>query len=115
MVLLLLTSGLAAALPQRKFAVIAEVFSPPRCVGLDCPRWPMPQEVNVCFLADGVYYAGTYRPWEAPWVKVGGKMGELKGQLIEIEVTEKYISVLSPKLKARLRRFHKAALCDTFL
>src|SRR5271167_2766882 len=85
-VILLLTGTTVASSTQTKTATLVEAQGVPRCSGLDCPPWPVPDDVNVCVLADNTYYTGTYQPWGLPWIKTGKKLLELRGQSVEIAV-----------------------------
>src|ERR1700730_15240615 len=86
--LLLGTVNSAAPNSQRKVATLIEVHASPRCYGLDCPPWPMPWDDNVCLQIDQSYYTGTYSPWGVPWVTSGKRLLELKGQSIEVVITD---------------------------
>jgi hypothetical protein len=103
--ILLAVSPSAPKLPQ-KTATLVEANALPGCAGLDCPPWPMPIDVDVCIEMDGNYYTGMYRPWGVPWAKAGKRLLELKGQSVEVIVTDSDIRVVAPKVNARLQRMH---------
>ena len=66
----------------------------------------MPIDVDVCIEMGGNYYTGMYRPWGVPWAKAGKRLLELKGQSIEVIVTDSDIRAVAPKINARLKRMH---------
>ena len=100
----LFTSASAAPKSEKKTAILVDVRPIPGCAGLDCPPWPTPREVEVCLQADGTYYTGWYSPWEVPWVTSGLKLLPLKGQSVEIVVTDKEVRIVTPRM--RLKRTH---------
>jgi hypothetical protein len=104
--LMLLTGSPSAPKSQQKTATLVEANALPGCAGLDCPPWPMPIDVDVCIDRDGNYYTGIYRPWGVPWAKAGKRLLELRGQSVEVIVTDNDIRVVAPKVNARLQRMH---------
>jgi hypothetical protein len=104
--LMLLTGSPSAPKSQQKTATLVEANALPGCAGLDCPPWPMPIDVDVCIDMDGNYYTGIYRPWGVPWAKAGKRLLELRGQSVEVIVTDNDIRVVAPKVNARLQRMH---------
>jgi len=104
---LILLSGTALAdMPQHTTAILVEVRSMEKCVGLDCPPWPVPDDSYFCFQAGDNFYAGAYFPWGVPWAKQGKRLHALKGKTLEIVVTDKYIKVVAPRINLRLKRVH---------
>src|SRR5712692_7727782 len=88
---LFLLSGTASAdTPQRTTAILVEVRSMQKCVGLDCPSWPVPDDSYFCFQAGDNFYTGAYFPWGAGG-KAGKRLQALKGKTLEIVVTDKDI------------------------
>jgi hypothetical protein len=102
----LLTGSPSAPKSQPKTATIIETNALPGCAGLDCPPWPMPNDLDVCIEMDGNYYTGTYRPCGVPWAKAGKRLLELKGQSVAVIVTDVDIRVVAPRINARLQRMH---------
>jgi hypothetical protein len=104
-VILLFLSGVSADPgPPQKTPTLVEVRGLPHCAGLDCPPWPTPISVDVCLRVDDAYYTGMYRPWGAPWAASGKKLLVLKGQSVEVVVTDADIRVIAPRM--RLQRMH---------
>jgi len=102
----LLGGVLSAATSQRKRAILVEIHSMPRCYGLDCPPWTIPDDVDVCFQAGDVFYTGIYRPWGVPWARAGTKLLALEGKTVEILITDKHIQIVATGINLRLKRVH---------
>jgi hypothetical protein len=96
----------AAQNPKTKTAVLVEAHGLPRCVGLDCPPWPMPVDVDACVQIAGVYYTGMYRPWGVPWATAGKRLMELVGLSVEVVISDTEIRVAGPHVNVRLVRMH---------
>jgi hypothetical protein len=92
--------------PQRVTAILVEIRSMQKCVGLDCPPWPVPDDSYFCFQAGNNFYTGAHLPWGVPWAKQGKKLQALKGKTIEIAVTDEHIKVVAPRINLRLKRVH---------
>jgi hypothetical protein len=86
-------------------AILVEVRSMQKCVGLDCPPWPVPDDSYFCFQAGDDFFTGVYGPF-APWAKQGKRLQLLKGKTVEIVVTDKHIKVVAPRINLRLKRVH---------
>jgi hypothetical protein len=104
--LTLLIGSPSAPKSQRKTGTLVEANALPGCAGLDCPPWPTPTDVDVCIEMEGSYYTGMYRPWGVPWATAGKRLLQLKGQHVEVIVTDGEIRVVGPKINARLQRMH---------
>jgi hypothetical protein len=105
--LVLVGVGASVDKSQKKIAaMLIEAPSTPICVGLDCPPWPVPDDFGFCFEAEGAYYTGMYFSRALPWATKGKKLSVLKGQSVEIVVTEKEIRVVDSRIKVKLRRIH---------
>jgi hypothetical protein len=92
---------------QKKIDAILIEAEPTRlCVGLDCPPWPVPDDFGFCFQAGDTYYTGTYRSRALPWATKGKKLSLLKGQSLDLLVTDKDISVVDSQIKVNLKRVH---------
>jgi hypothetical protein len=106
-ILTLMSVGSAADKSQKKIvAMLVEAPSTRICVGLDCPPWPVPDDFCFCFKAGDIYYTGTYSSRALPWATKGKKLSLLKGQYVEILVTERKIRVVDSRIKGTLRRVH---------
>jgi hypothetical protein len=84
----------------------------PKCPGLACPPWPVPDDLSVCFEADGKYFSGVYRPWGWPWNQNRNTLLALQGQKVSIVPTEKEIRIAIPGHKLRLKRVHNNPIFD---
>ena len=104
--LVLVDGATTAHTPQGKPAILVEAHSTHRCVGLDCPPWPMPLDSDFCFQAGESFYTGTYYPFGVPWARKGEKLLLLEGKTVEIVVTDRFITVVAPQIKLRLKRVH---------
>jgi len=104
--LFLLSGAAYADTPQRTTAILVEVRSMQKCVGLDCPPWPVPDDSYFCFQAGDNFYTGAYLPGGVPWAKQGKRLQALKGKTLEIVVTDKHIKVVAPRINLRLKRVH---------
>jgi hypothetical protein len=89
-------------------AILVETSSTPVCVGLDCPPWPVPDDLGFCFQAEGNYYTGMYYSRLWPRATKGKKLSLLKGQSLEILVTDKEIRVVDSRIKVKLTRVHSS-------
>ena len=104
--LFLLSGAAYADTPQRTTATLVEVRSMQKCVGLDCPPWPVPDDSYFCFQAGDNFYTGAYLPGGLPWAKQGKRLQALKGKTLEIVVRDKHIKVVAPGINLRLKRVH---------
>ena len=102
--LVLLAPDVADCQPQTKSATLVEIRAIPKCYSLDCPPWPMPDDVYACFQVEETYYVGGYIPWGVPWATAGKRLLALRGQSVQIVLTEKEINVVTQKVKVRLKR-----------
>jgi hypothetical protein len=92
--------------PVRVIAIVVEAQATPRCSGLDCPPWHVPDDVDLCFEAGGKIYTGTYRPWGMPWDTKGERLLAMKGKQVRIAFTDKEIVVASAGSDLKLKRVH---------
>ena len=104
--LMLLSGAAFADRSLRKSAILVEAYSTPRCAGLDCPPWPIPDDIDFCFRNGDDFYAGIYRPWGVPWATSGKKLAALQGKTVEIFISDEQISVMTSGIKLRLKRVH---------
>ena len=98
--LLLSTLSLAQA-PAT--AIVVDVYEDPICYGLDCPPFPTPKEMGVCFKAADAYYPGTFRAYS----RKRDRIKALQGKTVLIIVTEKEIRITDPRIG--LRRVRKSS------
>ena len=87
---------------ETKKATLVETRSERRCYGLDCPPWPTAPLVAFCFQVGDAYYTGTDRSWGIRWANKALKLQTLRGQSVDIVVTDKEIKVIDHKVKLRL-------------
>jgi len=66
----------------------------------------MPTSVDACLQIDGIYYTGMYRPWGVPWATAGKRLLDLRGQSIEVVISDTEIRVVGPDINAKLIRTH---------
>jgi hypothetical protein len=92
--------------PDKKTAILIDAYTEPRCYGLDCPPWPVPEDGSFCFQVGSVYYAGSSHEWGFAWNTAVKKLLALKGSSVEIVLTDKDIRVTAPHLKMNLFRMH---------
>ncbi len=107
--LVFLSGQSSADKPQRETATLVDVRIAPPCYGLDCPPLPMPFDVYLCFQVKDTYYAAMYRPWGFPWAPPRKGLIALRGQSVEVTVTDKRIGVVAP-LSVNLKRVHNYGL-----
>ena len=111
---LLLVSEISIAdTPQRITAVLVEAHSMPKCYGLDCPPWTVPDDIDFCFQAGNSFYVGMYFPLPVPWATEGKRLLALEGKPVEIVVTDKHIKVVGHQINLRLRRAHRESTFRT--
>jgi hypothetical protein len=107
---LFLVGGITSADDSQPItAILVEVHSMAKCVGLDCPPWPVPDDNDFCFQLGDNFYTGIDRPSPVPWARKGERLLALKGKAVEIIVTDKTIKVRAPRIHLRLKRVHKDA------
>jgi hypothetical protein len=101
----ILGGQIGSSKPPKQAANVVEVKIPSPCNGLDCPPppLPVPYDAYICFQIGDSYYGGTYRLWVFPWSPPEKKWLALRGQSVEIVLSEKHISVGEP-LNVSLRR-----------
>jgi hypothetical protein len=102
--------------PQKETAILVEALVIPRCYGLDCPPLPVPFDAYLCFQMKDTYYTGKYSPWGFPWAPPGKRLLALRGQSVEIVVTDERIKIVAP-LNINLNRIldyrlFKSASCN---
>jgi hypothetical protein len=107
--LVLLGAATSAYTSQRKTAMLVEVYSTHKCVGLDCPPWPVPDDYDFCFQVGESFYTGTYYPFGVPLAKKGKRLLPFEGKSVEIVVTDKHIEIVAPPINLRLKRVHDDA------
>ena len=101
---LVLSDGVTSAdTSQRRTAILVEVHSIYKCVGLDCPHWPVPVDSEFCFQAGDNFYSAIHHPGAVPWATKDKRLLALKGKTVEIVVTDKYIQVVAPRINLRLQ------------
>lgn len=105
--LILLSAHPSPDKPQKLTATLVEIRIHPPCAGLDCPPPPLPSTfgASLCFQVNDAYYVGSYVAWQFPWTDPEKKLGPLRGQPIEIVLTNKHIHIVAP-VSLRLRRIH---------
>ena len=105
--LLLFSKAAPAKNSEQKIATLVEVYTLPSCSGLDCPPWPVPPDGGFCFQVGDAFYTGMSHQWGVPWATKAKRLMALKGQMVEIFVTEKQIIVVAPRIKLSLYRTHQ--------
>lgn len=106
MILLLAANGFAKPKSRVQTATVVEVETHSRCVGLDCPPWPMPSDADVCIRIGPNFYTGGYSPWGVPWAMSGDRLIRFEAETVHVIVTDKRIRITGPRLHVRLIRFH---------
>jgi hypothetical protein len=104
--LFLLTEVISADNSERKKAILVETHSAPRCYGLDCPPWPTSPDLDFCFQVGDTYHTATSHPSGLPGANTAKRLLPLQGQSVEIVVTDKEISVATPKVNVHLKVVH---------
>jgi hypothetical protein len=100
---LLFSTRTLAQISNKQTAILVEANATPTCAGLDCPPWHVPPDFDVCLRVDQKFYFGWYRAPTGPWAKQVD-LHKFEGESVEIQVIDKYISVVSPHFRARLKR-----------
>jgi len=103
------SGGLPTHKSEKKPATLVEAQVLPHCAGLDCPPWPVPDNVDFCFQAGDTFYTGRYDALGMPWNKKGDILLDWVGKTMEIVVTDKHIMVTGSGIKVRLKRMHDEA------
>jgi hypothetical protein len=101
-----LSGELSAHKSEEKTAILVEAYSTRRCVGLDCPPWHVPDDIDFCFQVGDTFYTGTYPPWGVPWAVQGKRLLALQGKTVGIVVTDEQVPVVAPRINVRLKRVH---------
>jgi hypothetical protein len=86
--------------------MLVETYSMHPCAGLDCPPWPISDDAGFCFQSGDSYFVGAYYSRGLPWTTKGAKLLALKGQSIEVIITDKDIKVVDARIKVNLKRVH---------
>jgi hypothetical protein len=105
--MVIFSAGAFAQTANKQTAILVEADGNPTCAGLDCPPWHVAPDFDVCLKADQKFYFGFYSAYKGPWAKKVD-LHKFEGQPVEIQPSEKYIRIVSPRFNVKLKRIYGA-------